>query len=216
MNKLLLEASIKSLNSAKSYDKYISQFPKGNPSKLKLGTCWTYHYDFYKDYPQEIIKYFDKRPLVIFVSHWKQKNLWGGINVHFLPVLLRAQFFNKIKSRNLVQFKKPGIHPIRINYNIVKEVLYKAKWAFRWYRPEAISQAFTIPNSEWVNASQYQISSFYKVDINQIVDRYKGWDGPPKKQRLKESLGFDFEAFQGSQEVINMLNENSLNPYPIF
>jgi hypothetical protein len=213
MNNILLETSIKKLNSSKSYDKFISQFPVANPNKIKLGYMWAYDYDFYKDYPQEVIKYFDKKPLTIFVSHWGAKNLWLGLNLHFLPVLLRANFLSKLKARNINAFKKDGFNKVRISYSMIQEILYKAKYAVRWYRPEAISNAHMIPNKEWVNATQYQISSFYKVGIGQVVDRYKGYDTRP----LKESLGFDFESIQATNpNIINTLNEHQVSPYPIF
>ncbi len=218
---LLLETSVKNLNSPKSYNKFLSQFPIGDPNKIKLGTMMAYSYDFYKDYPQEVIKYFDLKPLTIFTTHWKSRSLIGGINIHFFPVLLRANFINKIRLRNPQKFKKDGVNPVNVSFSILKSMFFKSQFSFRWYRPEAIYQARIIPNKFWSDASQYQINSFYKVNINQIVDRYKGWENKPSsnnnKSSLKESLGYDFESFQpNSQSNIHTLQEHLQNPFPIF
>lgn len=222
---LLIETKISKLNSLKEYQKYLSQFPNGNSEKIKDGLMYSYDYDFYKDYPEDVVKYFDKMPLTIFIKYWPQRNLHLGLNIHFLPVLQRASFIKKIQSMNPQAFKKDGFHKVRISYLTIQSILSKSKYCVRWYRPEAISNMKMIPNQNWIETSQYAPPTFYKVKIDAVMDRHRNYSNPKAQQKLKlkESLNFDFETFNAfdpniklPKNVINIMNQEDINPYPQF
>lgn len=215
---LLIETKISKLNSLKEYRKYLSQFPDGNPEKIKSGLMYSYDYDFYKDYPENVIKYFDKMPLTIMIKYWPQRNLWLGLNIHFLPVLNRAAFIKKLQGTNPQAFKKDGFNPVRISYLSIQSIMSKSKYCVRWYRPEAISSMKMIPNKEWINASQYQPSTFYKVNVDAVMKRHREYpSNSSKKKTIKESLGIDFETtYSNDKELLRTLNEEEINPYPVF
>lgn len=208
---ILLETKISKLNSLKEFNKYLKQFPSADPYKIKEGLMYSYSYDFYKDYEEEVIKYFDEMPLVIMLKFWPQRNLWLGLNTHFLPVLNRASFIRKLQGMNPQAFKKDGFNKVRISYLTIQSIMKKSKFCVRWYRPEAISNLKVIPNKEWINASQYQPSTFYKVDVEAVMQRHKDYPTSSKKKTIKESLDEDFDSdFEIDSE------DEEENEYPIF
>lgn len=180
---ILFETKISKLNSLKEYDKYLSKFPKQNPSKIKPGLMYSYDYDFYKDYDDEVLKYFDEKPLTIMLSYWAQKDLWMGLNVHFLPVLNRAAFIKKLSGMNVLAFKKDGANKVRINNMIIQQIMRKSKYCVRLYRPEAISNMTIIPNKEWISASQYAPPTYYSVNIDAVMKRHKNYTNPEPIQK---------------------------------
>ncbi len=176
---LLLETKISNLNSLKSYDKFLSKFKTINPKQIKQGLLYSYDYDFYKDYDEEVLKYFDERPLTLMLSYWPAKDLWFGLNLHFIPVLNRAAFIKKLSGMNMLAFKKDGANKVRVNYLTIQQILRKSKFCVRYYRPEAISNLKVIPNKEWINASQYAPPTYYEVDIAAVMKRHKSYPAPP-------------------------------------
>ncbi len=220
---LILETKISKLNSLKEYNKYLSQFKDGDPENIKEGLMYSYNYDFYKDYPEDVIQYFDKMPLTIFIKYWPQRNLWLGLNIHFLPVLNRAAFIKKLEGANPQAFKKDGCNKVRISYLSIQSIMKKSKFCVRWYRPEAISDMKMIPNKQWIETSQYQPGTFYKVNVDAVMKRHRNYPVPQAKKKLKESMGFDFETLNAynpknklPKNIINMLNQEDINPYPTF
>jgi hypothetical protein len=185
---LLLETKISTLNSLKEYDKFVSKFPKVNSSKMKIGFLYTYKYDFYTDYPDEILDYFDERPLSLILSYWPQRDLFLGLNFHFLPVLNRAAFIKKLMGMNQLAFNKDGTNKVRVNYLTIQQIMRKSKYCVRLYRPEAISDMRIIPNKEWINTSQYAPATYYKVNIEEIMKRHKNYAAPINELKKKDKF----------------------------
>lgn len=183
---LLMETKISKLNSLREYDKFISKFPNANPRQIKEGFLYTYHYDFYKDYDEEVLKYFDERPLTLMLSYWPQRDLYLGLNFHFIPVLNRAAFIKKLMGMNVMAFKKDGANKVRVNYLTIQQIMRKAKFCVRYYRPEAISKLKIIPNKEWINTSQYAPPTYYEVDIQAVMNRHKKYPTPELSKKKED------------------------------
>lgn len=185
---LLTETKISKLNSLKSYDKFISKFPKANPGQIKQGLLYTYHYDFYKDYDEDVLKYFDERPLTLMLSYWPQRDLWLGLNFHFIPVLNRAAFIKKLMGMNIQAFKGDGANKVRVSYLSIQQIMRKAKYCVRYYRPEAISDMRVIPNKEWVNTSQYAPPTYYEVNIDAVMKRHKSYSTSEISKKIEDKF----------------------------
>lgn len=181
MDNLLLERSTKSYNSLRDYMKFIKQFPiVNNPTNrnILMGNLYACEeYYFSHDYPKDVIDYFDKMPLqLVFNTH--VPNLYWGVNVHFLPILLRTQLLKRIMNLNPLAFRQDSKwqpRKINISYSIIKNIWRKAPTAVRCYRYDRTAMVHIIHPKDWINVSLYNPPTYFRVNIKQIVDRYKNF-----------------------------------------
>lgn len=173
MIELLIEKSIKELNSKKSYVEFLKQFPVLKNPDVEIGQLYSCdNYDFDDKNPQAA--YFDKMPLQLVFN--KTETHYWAISLHFIPVLMRASFLKKVQNLNPVQFKKNSKFKdikIKISYNTLKSLFSKVPAACRCYRYDRVNNLRKIPLEKWIEASQYQPNTFNSVGIEDIVKRFK-------------------------------------------
>lgn len=113
---------------------------------------------------KENLPYFDKFPLIIMVG--PAKGGFYGLNLHYLPPLVRAMFFDKLlKHTNNKKFDETT--KFRLNYEMLKSAsnLKQFQPCFKRYLFSHIkSKTVEVPSSEWELALFLQTDDFvYKT-----------------------------------------------------
>ena len=98
--------------------KIVGEFPWSKTASPKPGEVVSFFYDAKG---KKTLPFWDKFPLIIFLE--KQDGSFLGLNIHYLPPLLRQRFFTELKKR------KTG-NRIKISYGDMK-----GNQALRYYKP---------------------------------------------------------------------------------
>ena len=123
---------------------------------------------FYDPKTKETLPYYDRFPLIIMVK--KEKNGFTGLNLHYLPPVLRAKFFD-----NLTEFtnnkKYDESTRFRLTYNFLKSStkmdLFKP--CFKRYLTSQITTRITeVPATEWEVALFLPTDKFVKNSRNTV------------------------------------------------
>lgn len=118
------------------------------------GNMFTYIYDpKYKDK----LPFYDVYPLIIVVE--KTETGWYGINVHYLPPVLRAELFVDIAYRKR--------DPRAIAKTLAKHPL-TAPCLKQYLSKHVRSAPVAIPKSEWEIAVQLPFEGFKKVENSKV------------------------------------------------
>lgn len=130
-----------------------------------MGRMYMYFYD---PKTKETLPYYDRFPLIIMVK--KEKNGFTGLNLHYLPPVLRAKFFD-----NLTEFtnnkKYDESTRFRLTYNFLKSStkmdLFKP--CFKRYLTSQITTRITeVPATEWEVALFLPTDKFVKNSRNTV------------------------------------------------
>lgn len=118
------------------------------------GNMFTYVYDpKYKDK----LPFYDVYPLIVVVE--KTKTGWYGINVHYLPPILRAALFKDIGYRNK--------DPKRVAEALARNPLTSACLK-QYLASHVVSRPVGIPKEEWEIAIQLPFEGFKKAEPTQV------------------------------------------------
>lgn len=118
------------------------------------GNMFTYTYDpKYKDK----LPFFDVFPLILLVE--KTKTGWYGINVHYLPPVLRAELFKEIGYRK----KDPRVVASVLARNPLTTPCLK-----QYLASHLKSRPIGIPKDEWEIAIQLPFEGFKKAENAQV------------------------------------------------
>lgn len=122
-----------------------------------------YHY-IYDPKHKETLPYYDKFPLMLFLEPVDNKSVYG-LNLHYLPILHRAQFFSK-----LLEFKNNKAYDkytkLQLSYELLKNSSKHAafKPTFKRYLLSHIrSNIMEIPAEYWEIATFLPTESFQKA-----------------------------------------------------
>ncbi len=174
---LLLEKSIKELNSSKDYSLFLNQFPVlKNPSRsIEIGQMYSCdNYDFDTKYPLDKLNNFDKKPLQLVFN--KTDTHYYTLNLHFVPVLMRSSVLRKIQNLNPVQFKKDSKFrdiKIKISYAILRGIFSKCPVCVRCYRYDRINNLRKIPIDKWTETANYSPNTFKNSNMERIIQQFK-------------------------------------------
>lgn len=134
-------------------------------SKVFIGRMYHFKYD---PKLKQKLPYYDIFPLVIPIEMYQDGFL--GLNLHYLPVRLRAKLMNKlfatVNDRNLDERTK-----LRVSYNLLAGA---AK--FKWFKPtvkrylysHVRSRFLFIPAQEWQVALFLPTQRFQKASDKQV------------------------------------------------
>ena len=127
--------------------------------KPLMGRMYMYFYD---PKTKETLPYYDRFPLIIMVK--KERNGFTGLNLHYLPPVLRARFFDR-----LTQFtnnkKYDESTRFRLTYNFLRSSskLEMFKPCFKRYLTSQITTKITeVPATEWEVALFLPTDKFVK------------------------------------------------------
>ena len=130
-----------------------------------MGRMYMYFYD---PKTKETLPYYDRFPLIIMVK--KEKNGFTGLNLHYLPPVLRAKFFD-----NLTEFtnnkKYDESTRFRLTYNFLKSSTKMDffKPCFKRYLTSQITTRITeVPATEWEVALFLPTDKFVKNSRNTV------------------------------------------------
>lgn len=133
--------------------------------KPLMGRMYMYFYD---PKTKETLPYYDRFPLIIMVK--KEKNGFTGLNLHYLPPVLRAKFFD-----NLTEFtnnkKYDESTRFRLTYNFLKSSTKMDffKPCFKRYLTSQITTRITeVPATEWEVALFLPTDKFVKNSRNTV------------------------------------------------
>ena len=128
-------------------------------AKPLMGRMYMYFYD---PKTKETLPYYDRFPLIIMVK--KERNGFTGLNLHYLPPVLRARFFDR-----LTQFtnnkKYDESTRFRLTYNFLRSSskLEMFKPCFKRYLTSQITTKITeVPATEWEVALFLPTDKFVK------------------------------------------------------
>lgn len=144
----------------------LGQMPKRYPGHMFL-----YHYDAKWD---EELPYWDEFPLIIHLGPWADKaghtKGWAGINLHYLPPVMRAKLFDALVAvfadKALTDDTK-----FKLSYNILRKA---AK--YRYFKPcykhylftQLRSKMIFIPSYEWEKVVFLPLQRFKKADTTTV------------------------------------------------
>ena len=127
--------------------------------KPLMGRMYMYFYD---PKTKETLPYYDRFPLIIMVK--KERNGFTGLNLHYLPPVLRARFFDR-----LTQFtnnkKYDESTRFRLTYNFLRSSskLEMFKPCFKRYLNSQVTTKITeVPATEWEVALFLPTDKFVK------------------------------------------------------
>ena len=127
--------------------------------KPLMGRMYMYFYD---PKTKETLPYYDRFPLIIMVK--KERNGFTGLNLHYLPPVLRARFFDR-----LTQFtnnkKYDESTRFRLTYNFLRSSskLEMFKPCFKRYLTSQVTTKITeVPATEWEVALFLPTDKFVK------------------------------------------------------
>ena len=127
--------------------------------KPLMGRMYMYFYD---PKTKETLPYYDRFPLIIMVK--KEKGGFTGLNLHYLPPVLRARFFDR-----LTQFtnnkKYDESTRFRLTYNFLRSSskLEMFKPCFKRYLNSQVTTKITeVPATEWEVALFLPTDKFVK------------------------------------------------------
>ena len=133
--------------------------------KPLMGRMYMYFYD---PKTKETLPYYDRFPLIIMVK--KEKGGFTGLNLHYLPPVLRARFFDR-----LTQFtnnkKYDESTRFRLTYNFLKSSskLELFKPCFKRYLTSQVTTRITeVPATEWEVALFLPTDKFVKNSRNTV------------------------------------------------
>ena len=128
-------------------------------AKPLMGRMYMYFYD---PKTKETLPYYDRFPLIIMVK--KERNGFTGLNLHYLPPVLRARFFDR-----LTQFtnnkKYDESTRFRLTYNFLRSSskLEMFKPCFKRYLTSQVTTKITeVPATEWEVALFLPTDKFVK------------------------------------------------------
>ena len=133
--------------------------------KPLMGRMYMYFYD---PKTKETLPYYDRFPLIIMVK--KERNGFTGLNLHYLPPVLRARFFDR-----LTQFtnnkKYDESTRFRLTYNFLRSSskLEMFKPCFKRYLNSQVTTRITeVPATEWEVALFLPTDKFVKNSRNTV------------------------------------------------
>ena len=133
--------------------------------KPLMGRMYMYFYDpKYK----ETLPYYDRFPLIIMLS--KEKGGFTGLNLHYLPPVLRAKFFDRLTEfTNNKKYDEST--RFRLKYNFLKSAskLELFKPCFKRYLTSHLDSKITeVPATEWEVALFLPTDKFVKNSRNTV------------------------------------------------
>ena len=155
-----LKENVRLLRNPSAISRSIVRETNRNVSKFVLGSLYFFHYS-----PKnaESLPYYDVFPLVLVLAKYSDGFL--GLNLHYLPVKMRAIFLDKLLSYALYD-NDDDIRKIRITYDILSSVK-----RLRAYEPCLKRYLFSHINTkllrvephEWETALFLPVEQFRKV-----------------------------------------------------
>jgi len=127
--------------------------------KPLMGRMYMYFYD---PKTKETLPYYDRFPLIIMLA--KEKGGFTGLNLHYLPPVLRARFFDRLTEfTNNKKYDEST--RFRLKYNFLKSSskLEMFKPCFKRYLTSQITTRITeVPATEWEVALFLPTDKFVK------------------------------------------------------
>ena len=139
-------------------------------SRVMPGKMYTFWYD-----PKwkEKLPYYDRFPMIILVD--AAQGGFYGINLHYLPPLLRARFLDALMS-TMNDTTLTEKSRLRISYNILKSVnkFKEFQPCFKHYLSKHVaSRIAEIPADEWETAIFLPTEKFEKASKRSVWNRSK-------------------------------------------
>jgi hypothetical protein len=123
---------------------------------------------FYDPKNKKTLPYYDSFPLVIVVK--KAPGGFHGLNLHYLPPLLRARFLDALMD-NTNNMTYDESTRFQLNYNLLQKSA-KMKYfkpCYKHYLTEHVRSRFAyVPPPEWEIASFLPTADFQKASRNQV------------------------------------------------
>ncbi len=163
----------------RDYKQYLERFPR--TGALKVGSFYSYAYNFQLNYEWDELKFYDHMPLTFIFAIDTEHNHAIGINFHHMPVRPRLLWLNRVKTiakhvQEEIQIRGLGGRPVYkisgLNYPRVYKVLAKSKIAIRRYRLNEIRFLRKIDVRFIDEVMRYYARTWLGVNIDQIRNRY--------------------------------------------
>lgn len=123
---------------------------------------------FYDPKNKKTLPYYDSFPLVIVVK--KAPGGFHGLNLHYLPPLLRARFLDALMD-NTNNMTYDESTRFMLNYNLLQKSakMRYFKPCYKHYLTEHVRSRFAyVPPPEWEIASFLPTADFQKASRNQV------------------------------------------------
>lgn len=130
-----------------------------NVEKPLIGRMYMYFYD---PKTKDTLPYYDRFPLIVMVG--KEKGGFTGLNLHYLPPILRAKFFDRL-SEFTNNKKYDESTRFRLTYNFLRasSKLELFKPCFKRYLTSQVESRITeVPATEWEVALFLPTDKFVK------------------------------------------------------
>lgn len=127
--------------------------------KPLIGRMYMYFYD---PKTKDTLPYYDRFPLIVMVG--KEKGGFTGLNLHYLPPILRAKFFDRL-SEFTNNKKYDESTRFRLTYNFLRasSKLELFKPCFKRYLTSQVESRITeVPATEWEVALFLPTDKFVK------------------------------------------------------
>lgn len=127
--------------------------------KPLIGRMYMYFYD---PKTKDTLPYYDRFPLIVMVK--KEKGGFSGLNLHYLPPILRAKFFDRL-SEFTNNKKYDESTRFRLTYNFLRasSKLELFKPCFKRYLTSQVESRITeVPATEWEVALFLPTDKFVK------------------------------------------------------
>ena len=123
-----------------------------------MGRMYMYFYD---PKTKDILPYYDRFPLIVMVK--REKGGFTGLNLHYLPPILRAKFFDRLTEFTNNKYDESTRFRLTYNFLRASSKLELFKPCFKRYLTSQVESRITeVPATEWEVALFLPTDKFVK------------------------------------------------------
>jgi len=145
-------------------------------SVVKPGYVYSYVYKSSKDYPIDVLKFFDIMPLTFVTSVNYTDKTFHGLNFHHMPVAERLVWYRRIsvlaKILKTVQLKKSITGIPWLNYNRMQLIYEHTNRITRQYRMSRVAVPRLVPIENMNEVLRFYARTYYGVGINAVSRKF--------------------------------------------
>lgn len=159
----------------KDYFAYLTNFERA--SVIKPGSFYSYAYASSKEYPIDILKFFDIFPLVFVTGVDPRNKIFRGLNFHHMPVPERMLWFKRMKIiinlQKMLTLKKSVESLPWMNYKRMLLIHQELDKVARNYRYDRVKGSLRlIPFEDLGEVLKFYARTYYGVGIKDVVRKF--------------------------------------------
>ena len=147
-------------------------------SRILTGAFYVYVYKFSLDYPNKILKFYDKMPLTFVTDTFTEngKSYFIGLNLHHMPVKERIRWYRRIslviRVEQFIRLKRRIDRVTWLNYKRIVSLFNKSNLMARKYRVDRVLKLKKVPFNKVREMLNFYARTYYGVSIAEVSQKY--------------------------------------------